>query len=304
MALKGVKPESKEKRLKLFLYGPAGVGKTTAAIQFPNSYIIDMERGADHYGESITRAGSVIFQTVNPDEVKEEIKALLTEKHNYRTLIIDPITSLYNALQDKWSRIFEKHAKTQEQAEIQDFGMRYWGRVKSEYKAIQRMLMNLDMNVIITSHQKDIYGMGMQKVGVGPDSMKGDTYFFDFVFALDSVNGKRIARTIKERAEIGKNKFPESFEWSYDNFLGFYGKDIITREAVAVEMATPEQVEEITHLLSVVKIDDGTINGWFTKHDVDSWDQLTKEQIQKYIDAIHKKFQPVLATVTTNKGVK
>ena len=45
MALKGIKPEMKEKRLKLFLYGPAGVGKTTAAIQFPQSYIIDMERG-------------------------------------------------------------------------------------------------------------------------------------------------------------------------------------------------------------------------------------------------------------------
>jgi hypothetical protein len=295
MGLRAEKPEiKKDKRLKLFLYGPAGVGKTTAAIQFPNAYIIDMERGTDHYGESISQGSSVVYQTVNPDDVKEEIKSLLTEKHDHRTLIIDPITSLYNALQDKWSRIFEKHAKSQEQAEIQDFGMRYWGRVKSEYKSIQRMLMNLDMNVIITSHQKDIYGTGMTKVGVGPDSMKGDTYFFDFVFALDVVNGKRVARTIKERAEIGKNKFPEMFEWSYPNFLKFYGEDILTRPAVAVEMATPEQVAEITSLLTIVKLDDTTVNAWFTKHDVDAWDQFTKAQIQKYIDAIHKKFAPVL----------
>lgn len=259
MALKAVKPEAKEKRLKLFLYGPAGVGKTTAAIQFPNAYIIDMERGTDYYGESIARSGSVVYQTTNPDEVRDEIKALLTEKHEYRTLIIDPVTSLYNALQDKWSRIFEKHAKSQEQAEIQDFGMRYWGRVKSEYKAIQRMLMSLDMNVIITSHQKDIYGVGMQKIGVGPDSMKGDSYIFDLVFSLDIINGKRVAQTIKERAEIGKNKFPDRFEWSYPNFLKLYGEDVITREAVAVKMATAGQVAEIERLLGVVKIDDATV---------------------------------------------
>jgi hypothetical protein len=292
MALKGIKPEMKEKRLKLFLYGPAGVGKTTAAIQFPQAYIIDMERGTDHYGESITRAGSVVFQTTNPDEVRDEIKSLLTEKHNYRTLIIDPVTSLYNALQDKWSRIFEKHTRADgkdKNADLQDFGMRYWGRVKSEYKAIQRMLMSLDMNVIITSHQKDIYGAGMTKIGVGPDSMKGDSYFFDFVFSLDLINGKRVAHTIKERAEIGKNKFPETFEWEYKNFLKFYGEDVITRQAVAVEMATPEQVGEVERLLTVVKVDDSSVMAWFTKADVESWDQMTKDQIQKCIDFLKKK---------------
>lgn len=300
MGLKGVKPEQKEKRLKLFLYGPAGVGKTTAAIQFPNAYIIDMERGTDYYGESITNSGSAVFQTTNPDEVRTEIKSLLTEKHEYRTLIIDPVTSLYNALQDKWSRIFEKHAKSQEQAEIQDFGMRYWGRVKSEYKAIQRMLMNLDMNVIITSHQKDIYGVGMQKIGVGPDSMKGDSYFFDLVFSLDNINGKRVAQTIKERAEIGKNKFPDKFEWSYPNFLKFYGEEVITRKAVAMELATADQVAEIERLLGVVKIEDSAIQNWFDKAEVDTWDQMTSLNIQKCIDFVKRKLEPA----TNSKGDK
>ena len=44
-ALRAKKPEAVTKRLKLFMFGPAGVGKTTAAIQFPNSYIIDCEKG-------------------------------------------------------------------------------------------------------------------------------------------------------------------------------------------------------------------------------------------------------------------
>lgn len=290
MALKGKKPEAKEKRLKLFLYGPAGVGKTTAALQFPNSYVIDMEKGTDYYSESMNKSGSAVLQTVSAEDIKNEIRALLTEKHEYRTLIIDPITQLYNSLQDKWTRIFEKHSKS-DASEIQDFGMRYWGRVKAEYKSIQRMLLSLDMNVIITSHQKDVYGAGMQKVGVGPDSMKGDSYVFDMVFRLDNINGKRIAFTEKERAEIGKNKFPESFEWSYANFTKFYGQDIIERVASPVVMATKDQVAEITHLLDIVKLDDTVISDWFTKADVETWDEMSGDKIQKCIDFIKKKIQ-------------
>lgn len=290
MALKGKKPEAKEKRLKMFLYGPAGVGKTTAALQFPNSYVIDMEKGTDYYSESINKSGSAVLQTVSAEDIKTEIRALLTEKHDYRTLIIDPVTQLYNSLQDKWTRIFEKHSKA-DAAEIQDFGMRYWGRVKAEYKSIQRMLLSLDMNVIITSHQKDVYGAGMQKVGVGPDSMKGDSYVFDMVFRLDNVNGKRIAFTEKERAEIGKNRFPASFEWSYPNFLKFYGQEIIERAADPVAMSTKEQVTEVVRLLDVVKVDDETVSDWFTRADVDSWEEMSGERIQKCIDYLKKKIE-------------
>lgn len=293
MALKSRKPDTVEKRLKLFMFGPSGVGKTTAAIQFPNAVIIDLEKGTENYTKSITKSGSVVLQTVNPDEVKDELKSLLTEKHPYKTLIIDPITILYNSIQEKWSRTFEKHATSEKQAELQDFGMRYWGRVKSEYKAIQRMLMALDMNIIILSHQKDIYGSGMQKVGVGPDSMKGDEYFFDYVFQLEKKGDKRFARTMKERAELNENKFPEEFEWSYDNFKKFYGADIIEKESKPVLLATPEQVGKVKSLLEVVKIDEAEVAKWFAKAEVDSFEEMTRETIVKIISFLEKKLELV-----------
>src|SRR6186713_1555758 len=101
MALRARKPEAVQKRLKLFMFGPAGVGKTTAAIQFPNSYIIDCERGAENYDKLITASGSAVYQTNDMNDVIAEVKALLTEKHDFRTLVIDPITPLYNDLLDK-----------------------------------------------------------------------------------------------------------------------------------------------------------------------------------------------------------
>lgn len=288
-ALKAVRPETVEKRLKLLVYGPAGVGKTTAAIQFPNSYIIDTEKGTDFYAKTIEKAGSVVLKTSDPDEVREQIQALLTEKHPYKTLIIDPITQLYNATQEKWTRIFERHEEKEKNKALMDFGPRYWGRVKSEFKAIQRLMMALDMNVIITSHQKDIYATGMQKIGVGPDTMKGDEYIFDMVFELKNVMGKRMATTVKERAEIGFNKFPAEFEWSYQNFLQFYGQDVIERAAKPVEMASEEQVGEVKKLLEIVKVDDADISRWFTKADVDDFAQMKAHEIQGCIDLLNKK---------------
>lgn len=294
MAIKAKKPEVKEKRLKLFLFGPPGSRKTTSALQFPKSVLIDMERGSEQYTKTINKAGSVVLETNNPDEVMAEVKALLTEKHEYRTLIIDPVTIFYQGLQDKWSRIFEHHAKTEKEKELQDFGMRYWGRVKSEYKSFLRMLLQLDMNLIITSHQKDIYGPNMQKVGIGPDSMKGDNYVFDYVFRLNVVGDKAIAITEKQRSEpLEPQKFPAEFEWSYENFLKFYGKEVIQREAVAVPLASAEQVAEITRLLEIVKVNDEDVTKLFTKNDVDDWSELTAEAIQKYIDALKKKIAPV-----------
>lgn len=294
MALKGLKPEAKEKRLKLFLYGPAGVGKTTAMISFPQAYVIDTEKGTDHYSKTLSNSKSAVFQSNNPDDIKDELRELLTTKHEYRTLILDPITNLYNAVQEKWTRIFEKQTREAgktDQADIQDFGMRYWGRVKSEFKSIQRMILALDMNVLVSSHQKDQYSPNMQKIGVTFDSMRGEDYLYDLVFRLSIQNGKRIAITEKERAEVGLNKFPETFEWSYQNFCKFYGKEIIEKESTPVILASTEQVNRIKHLIEVVKVDQDQINGWFQKAGVDEWEEMTGEMIQKAIDFLEKKLK-------------
>jgi hypothetical protein len=277
----------------MFVFGPAGVGKTTAALQFPKSYIIDTEHGTDFYSESINRAKSVVFHTLNPDEIKEELKALLAEKHDYKTLIIDPITQVYNATQEKWTRVFEKHAKTEKDAEVQDFGMRFWGKVKGDFKSVQRLMLALDMNVIITSHQKDVYGTGFNKVGVTYDSMKGDDYLFDLVFRVERKNGSLMAYKVKERAEIGKEKFPAEFEWSYANFLKYYGKEIIEKDAAPVLMATEEQVEKVQKLLEIVKVRDEEVNSWFLKADVSDWSEMNGEQITKVIDFLEKKINGI-----------
>lgn len=290
MPLKAKSPETKEKRIKMMIFGPAGVGKTTAAINWPRAVIIDAEKGTENYADTIKKNGSIVLQTTNPDEIKEEIKTLMTEKHPYNCIIIDPVTLLYQAVQEKWNRIFTKYADTEKQTELGDFGFRFWAKVKQDYKAIMRMLLQCDCNVILTAHQKDVFGEGMKKIGFGSDSMKGDEYLFDYIFqiAQDS-KGKRMAITKKERAEVGKAKFPAEFEWSYANFLIYYGKDAIERESTPIPLASPEQVAQVKDLLSRVKVDENWETDCLTKADVDGWEELTAEKIQKAIDFLNNK---------------
>jgi hypothetical protein len=77
--------------------------------------------------------------------------------------------------------------------------------------------MQLDMNLIITSHQKDIYGSNMQKIGIGPDSMKGDEYVFDYVYA--NYNGDKRACDDAYLPNFGRKSvpFPSNEQMIYDS---------------------------------------------------------------------------------------
>jgi hypothetical protein len=270
--LRARKPEAVTKRLKLFMFGPAGVGKTTAAIQFPNSYIIDAERGTENYDKLITASGSSVFQTTDVNEVVQEVKALLTERHDYRTLVIDPITPIFNDLLDK--------CETQVGA---DFG-RHYGAANKTMKRLANLIMNLDMNVIVTAHAKAEYGENLRKLGYTFDGWKQLDYWFDLVVELGKKGKKRMARVAKTRIET----FPDEdvFEWSYDAIKKRYDASILEREAQQVTLATPDQVREVKELLHVVRLPEGLVDKWLSKAQVDTWEDMPADTIAKCIEYV------------------
>lgn len=279
--LRAKKPEAVVKRLKMFMFGPAGVGKTTAAIQFPKSYIIDAERGTENYDKLITESGSVVFQTTDIFEVIQEVKALLTVQHDYRTLVIDPITPIYNDLLEK------AEAKVGS-----DFG-RHYGEANKTMKRLANLIMSLDMNVIITAHAKAEYGQNFAKLGYTFDGWKQLDYWFDLVVELGKKSKKRMAKVVKTRIET----FPDEdvFEWSYEAICKRYSAAVLEKEAAAVRLAAPEQVREIKDLLAIVRLPEGTVDKWFTKAGVEDWEDMPADVIGKCIEYVKNRLPSIEA---------
>jgi hypothetical protein len=279
MALRAKKPEAIQKRLKALFYGGAGAGKTTAAIQFPAPYLIDTEKGAenDQYTKLLEKAGGVVFQTSDFDELMKEIKALLTEKHEYKTLIIDPLTTLYNDLLDKSAL---KNGT--------EFG-RHYSEANKQIKHLLNLLLRLDMNVIITSHAKNEYGQNMSVLGQTFDCYKKLDYLFDLVFEVQKRGKDRLGLVKKSRIE----SFPdtEQFPFSYDEIARRYGRDVLERVAVAQELADETQVKELVRLIDLIKIPEEVSQKWLDKASSEKWEEMPKDAIQKCIDHLKSKIQ-------------
>lgn len=281
MALRAKKPEAIQKRLKALFYGGAGVGKTTAAIQFPSPYLIDTEKGAENtqYANLLKKSGGVVFQTTDFDELVNEVKALLTEKHDYRTLIVDPLTTLYNDLLDK-SAI--KNGT--------DFG-RHYNEANKRIKHLLNLLLRLDMNVIITSHAKNEYGQNMSVLGQTFDCYKKLDYLFDLVFEIQK-RGKDQRVGIIKKSRIESFPDAETFPFSYEEIAQRYGKDVLERDAIAEVLASKEQVARLRELIELYKEPEEVVQKWLDKANAESFEEFNSEIISKLIVHMENKSKP------------
>lgn len=280
MGLRGVKAEEVPQRMKAFFYGAAGVGKSTAAIQFPKPYWIDTEGSSDkkRYKSLLDAAGGVVFQTQDFDELIKEVKELLTVKHPYKTLVIDSLTILYNDLVDK----AEKKVGTK-------YG-RSFMEANKHVKHLMNLLLRLDMNVIITSHAKDKYGDEMAVIGQTFDCYKKLDYLFDLVFEVQKRGDKRVAIVRKTRLD----EFPdgETFDFSYTEFEKRGGVDMFQKEATVEKLASKEQVNRLRYLIDLYKEPEETVEKWKKKAKVDSLDEMNEQVILKCIEYMEKKADP------------
>jgi ribosomal protein S24E len=277
--LRGVKPEKVEKRLKALFYGSSGVGKTTASIAFPRPYLIDTEKGStnDQYVKTISKNGGVVFHTSDFDEVLQEVKTLLTEKHEFKTLIIDPLTILYNDLLDK--------------ASLQvgtEFGKHYLVANK-KIKQLLSLLLKMDLNIILTCHAKNEYGPNMSLMGTTYDGYKKLDYLFDLVFEIQKRGKERVGLIKKSRIE----SFPdaEQFPFSYDEIASRYGKEILEKDAVPIQLAEMSQVLELMKLVDLLKIPEETTAKWLKKANSESFEDMPYEDIDKCIGFLKAKIQ-------------
>ncbi len=290
MALRGKKPQAVEKRLKALFFGAAGVGKTTAAIQFPKPYLIDTERGAenDQYAKLLDKAGGRYFFTSDFDDMLIEVTSLLTEPHEYRTVIIDPLTVVYNDLLDKSA----KSLATREDPSGTAFS-RHKGPADRKLKHLLNLLLRLDMNVIITSHAKGEWKNG-QPTGIDTfDCYAKLDYLFDLVFNIQKRGTDRVGIVKKTRVE----SFPEGdiFPFTYDEVATRYGRQILERAAKSETLASVEQVAELNRLIELLKTPEEVQDKWLDKAQAESFAEMPETAVAACIEHLNKQVRGAAA---------
>lgn len=271
---------------KMIIFGPSGVGKTTFGLAFPKPYYLDTEGGAKlkHYQTKLKEVGGAYMGpsdgTLDFQTVLLEMQTLATEKHPYKTLIIDSITKLYQtAISNEAEKLGDKDA---------------FGASKKPAIAFMRRMVawidRLDMNVVLIAHEASEWGLvnGQRgEIGKMADVYEKLVYEIDLSLQCQKRGPQRVAIVRKSRL-VG---FPEgeSFPLEYADFATRYGKDFIEAEAKPIILITAEQAEQIEKLLDAVKVDPDFMDKCLKKAGADSIEELNSDQATAIIAALRKK---------------
>lgn len=290
--LKAVDPKAAEpSKPKILIFGKPGVGKTWASLDFPSVYYIDTEGGADlsHYTDKLKQAGGVYFGpeqgSLSFDSIIEQVQALATEDHKYKTLVIDSITKIFNIeIANEAERLGDKNA---------------FGADKKPAIAMMRRLVNwlqrLDMNVILIAHEKPLWGTDSKgersEIGTTFDCWDKLEYELHLCLNIVKAGANRVAKTKKSRL----TGFPDAgtFPWSYSEFADRYGKDIIEKKSEKITLATPQQIVKINHLVSTVRLPDNIVEKWLNAASVSSFTEMDTDKLDSIIKMIETKYLPV-----------
>lgn len=285
--LKAKTPELvKAGKIKAVLFGVSGVGKTTLALSFPAPYYFDVEGGAKgpQYRDLLKKSGGGYMGpeegTLSFDTLIEQMQALATEKHGYKTLIVDSLTKLFQtAIAQEAERLGDKDA----------FG----ASKKPAVAAMRRLVMwssRLDMNIWFICHETAEWGMvNGQRTEIGRVADCWDKLIYELDLAVQAVKRGPQRLAIVKKSRLSAFPDGDSFPLDYAEFAARHGKETVEGDVGAITLALPEQIAEVKKLLEIVKVSDADIQKGFDKVGVNDWAEMTTEQIDSWLKFLRKK---------------
>lgn len=221
---------------RICIYGGHGIGKSTLASQFPAPIFISTEDGLDSLDvTSFPKARSL-------GEVVESIKTLLTEEHEFRTVVIDSVDWLVEPL------ILDSiNSQYDEKQQAYGKGQQYMAEEFREIlQGLDALRLRKNMNVVLIAHAAvvkfedprtdpydrytpklpklcnallmewaDVLAFAAYKVII-----KKSDGGFNREVKRGTTNGDRLLHFVENPAFAAKNRYncPEDAEMTYDNF--------------------------------------------------------------------------------------
>lgn len=284
MPLRAKKPVVKDSRFNSIVYANRGVGKTHFCCSFPNSYYIDTEglENHRHFVDMLMVNGSQIVRLNDISEIIKEVNDLMSTKHPYKTLIIDSITFPFHLLANMEAERLSKGGK-----EGTEFGANL-AKAKRLTFELGMLLTRLDMNVIVTAHEKTKFEKSVE-IGKASDVNEKMEYALGTV-----INLRRMGDKVK--AFIEKSRYPElktfemiDFDNGYNTLCNKLGKQLFEREVKSEELATPEQIQEFDRLIKVLNVPEEIVQKYIMNAQSTTVEQMNREIMQKTINHLLSK---------------
>lgn len=286
--LRAKPPVLEPNRFRALIYGDKGVGKTHFACSIPSVYYIDTEGVLKYekFVDMLKKNKSFAIDLPELGEIINEVKALLTLKHDYKTLVIDSMTFPYALLANmEAERLVLKAPHT----EGTEFGANL-AKAKRLTFHLGMLLTRLDMNVIVTAHEKTKYEDN-KEVGKVADINEKMGY------ALGTILHLRLAAESK-KAFVEKTRYSElqsreilDFTDGYETIKTRFGEEIFLRESIVEQLATEEQIKEIRRLIDVLKTPEEVVNKWLIAAKSQTLEEMEAKKIQACIDSLQSKIK-------------
>jgi hypothetical protein len=136
-------------KYKFLIYGDPGSGKSTLASKFPDAIFIPTEPGLNYL-----EVNQITDDDGNPKIVKnwtefcQAIRLLCTEKHQFKTIIIDTIDNAF-----EFCAIHTLQLREIEHESDEGFG-KGWNIIKREFTKVINYVANYGIGLVFISHEK------------------------------------------------------------------------------------------------------------------------------------------------------
>jgi hypothetical protein len=131
---------------KLLIYGASGVGKTVLGGSAPRPIFADVEGGM----RSIQHAGVARWPVNTWNDMRELVRFLVREEHQFQTLVIDSLNEVQRLLMDT---TIEDFKPGQGGVPRRTYGnlptLNDWGKMLADFERFIRGLKTVQMNVIL-----------------------------------------------------------------------------------------------------------------------------------------------------------